>query len=118
MSFAGPEHRRVLGVSADAPLATCYDLLGISRSASKDDVEQAMLRRMVQVRKYQVGAYQIQALELMSDLGQAYVTLSNPQARAAYDRSLSAGSGTDQTVEEVAAEVLAETVRQRARAPV
>jgi hypothetical protein len=117
MSFAGPEHRRVLGVAADAPLATWYDLLGISPSASREDVEQAMLRRMVQVRKYQVGAYQMQALQLMSDLGQAYVTLSNPQARAAYDRSLSALAGADQTVEDVAAEVLAEAGRQRVRVP-
>lgn len=88
MHFDTPAFRHVLGVAPDVPLATWYDLLGVPADADRQAVEQAVFARMVQVRKYQVGAYQEQALALLSELGQAYVSLTDPESRAQYDASL------------------------------
>jgi hypothetical protein len=62
----------------------------------------------VQVRKYQVGAYEEQALTLLNELGLAFVTLTDDESRAQYDRSLSSTFISGAGVEDIAAEVLGE----------
>jgi hypothetical protein len=86
MQFDDPVYRQILGLPAAAPLADWYDLLGVPRGESRESaLQQAMLGRIAQVRRYQLGAYQSQALELINELSQAYVCLSDAGSRLAYD---------------------------------
>jgi hypothetical protein len=85
-------YRHILSRSAAAPLATHYELLGVAQGESdRAALEQAMLDCVIKVRRYQVGAYQQQALELLNALGEAYVCLTDEETRREYERSLGIG---------------------------
>ena len=84
-----PAYLHILGLPAGTPLSNWYDLLGVPVfEGDRQKLEQAMLNRVVLVRRYQVGAYQQQSLALLNELSQAYVCLTDEESRQQYDRSL------------------------------
>jgi len=66
-----------------------YEILGVSRNASSDDLKQAF-RRLA--RKYHPDVNkQADAEERFKEINEAYAVLSDPEKRAAYDRFGHAG---------------------------
>ncbi len=66
-----------------------YDVLGISRQASSDDIKRAY-RRLV--KKYHPDIYRGEdANDRIKEINEAYEVLSSPEKRAAYDRFGHAG---------------------------
>ncbi|TVQ09986.1 MAG: molecular chaperone DnaJ [Leptolyngbya sp. DLM2.Bin27] len=69
-----------------------YDLLGISRNADQDDIKRAY-RRLA--RKYHPDVNKDSGAEdTFKEINRAYEVLSEPEARARYDRFGEAGLGT------------------------
>ncbi len=68
-----------------------YDILGVSRNASQDEIKSAF-RRLA--RKYHPDvSSEPDAEERFKEINEAYAVLSDPQKRAAYDRFGHAGVG-------------------------
>src|SRR5207247_11280696 len=68
-----------------------YEVLGVSRSASEDELKKAF-RRLA--KQYHPDANKEQGAEaLFIEVNEAYEVLSDPQKRAAYDRYGHAGVG-------------------------
>src|SRR5688500_2240961 len=77
-----------LGLPADAWPPDHYALLGLERGAGDAArIEQEVHERMARVRSYQLS-HPESATEAMNRLAQAYACLTDPQAKAAYDREL------------------------------
>ena len=80
-------YRDWLGVTSPSP--TYYDLLGVpplERDATR--ILQAAREVKRKIRAYQIGRYRKQALDLLSDVGQAVSVLTNAARRQAYDNEL------------------------------
>jgi len=83
-------YRDWLGVESPSP--TFYDLLGVpplERDAAL--ILQAGREVKRKIRAYQIGRYHKQALDLLSDVGQAVSVLTNAAKRRAYDNDLLRG---------------------------
>ncbi len=71
----------------------CYQVLGVARTASPAEVRAAFVR---QVKRHHPDALGLEAmrqaapLRRLHDIQAAYRVLSNPEARAAHDRTLEA----------------------------
>ncbi len=80
-----------LGIAPDQWPPDHYTLLGLpAAEADAERIEQQVQQRLERVRRYQL-THPEAATEAMNRLAQAYVCLSDPQARRAYDRSLFGG---------------------------
>jgi hypothetical protein len=80
-------YRDWLGVESPSP--TYYDLLGVpplERDATL--ILQAGREVKRKIRAYQIGRYRKQALDLLSDVGQAVSVLTNAAKRRSYDNDL------------------------------
>lgn len=66
---------------------THYDILGVSRDASSDEIKQAY-RRLARKYHPDVNPGDPEAVETFQRLSQSYHVLSDPDARARYDRQL------------------------------
>jgi hypothetical protein len=79
--------REWLGVERPEP--SYYGLLGVPELETDEEVIlQAGRRVKRKVRAYQIGLYRKQALGLLSEVGQAVSTLTNPEKKRAYDNEL------------------------------
>lgn len=88
---------------------TYYDLLGLPRNASYEDVKHAFRREIAKYHPDKVqhlGAeFQEIAASKAAVLTQAYKTLGNADARAEYDAKIGGGAPVLPTVEEAPAEI-------------
>jgi len=90
--FRDPVYPQMLGMDSGELIKDCYALVGVKQFESDEtEIEQAILRRFEQVRRYQVGKYEDYALQLIDALGRAYSCLTNDQEREAYNRTLEGG---------------------------
>ena len=71
-----------------------YKVLGVSRDASQDAVQQAH-RKLVRKYHPDANAEDPQAEERFKEIQQAYETLSNPQKRREYDKRFHTSSKED-----------------------
>jgi hypothetical protein len=79
-----------LDIPADRRPPTYYDLLGISPTeCDSNAIEQAALRRLGKVRRFQLGQHGDLSQALATELSRARLVLMDPDRRAAYDESLS-----------------------------
>lgn len=71
--------------------ATFYELLGVGRRASPDDIRSAYRRR---AQKFHPDKYRGRgdAAALMTQINRAYEVLSDPQQRSAYDQDIAAAA--------------------------
>lgn len=70
-----------------------YEVLGISTSASENDIKKAYRKLAVRWHPDKNPNDQQNAAEMFKLIGEAYETLSDPQARREYDLSRSRGGG-------------------------
>ncbi|KAJ2000203.1 hypothetical protein GGI04_004242 [Coemansia thaxteri] len=70
-----------------------YAILGVSRSASRDDIRSAYMKKAVQVHPDRNSSPN--ATREFQDLADAYYTLSDPARRAEYDRTHKRTRGAD-----------------------
>src|SRR5262245_55067040 len=89
-----PPNRRARIVDArfcigcgDVPMSTLYHDLGLSEGASHEQVK-AAFRRLARRFHPDVNAGNAVAEQRFKEVSQAYETLADPDARAAYDRAL------------------------------
>ena len=77
---------------------TYYQLLGIaSDEADSEVIREAALRQVNHIRTYQTGPNAQICQTLLNEIGQARVTLLNPEKRKDYDARLGIGSGEEGT---------------------
>lgn len=77
-----------LGLPADGWPPDHYNLLGLERGeANRDRIEQHVHEHLERVRRYQL-AHPEQVTEAMNRLAQAFVCLTDPDAKRAYDATL------------------------------
>lgn len=87
--FNAPIYKKILGLDAGATISDWYSLLGLAKFESDEaKIDEAMLQRFEQARRYQVGNYQDQALRLIDEMGRAYACLTDDQTRQTYDETL------------------------------
>jgi hypothetical protein len=68
---------------------THYSLLGLTYLETDHDcIQEAYLSRYQAVRRYEVGPRQEAAVQLLEDLSRAFLILSNPNRKRAYDKTL------------------------------
>ncbi|MGB2966463.1 MAG: hypothetical protein WBD14_03505, partial [Phycisphaerae bacterium] len=80
-------YREWLGVTSPAP--TYYDLLGVPPMEWDSAVILQAAREVKRkIRSYQIGRYRREALDLLSDVGQAVSVLTNADRRRLYDNEL------------------------------
>jgi hypothetical protein len=80
-----PYHRWLAIPKGQRP-PTYYQLLGLATDERDAEViEEAALRQTSHVRTYQTGPYAEQCLAILNEIGQARVTLLNPDKRREYD---------------------------------
>ena len=79
--------RRELEYCGDPPMSTLYHILGLPKGANHEQVKAAFRTR---ARRFHpdVNAGNAAAEERFKEVSQAYETLADPTARAAYDRAL------------------------------
>src|SRR5437879_471158 len=76
---------------------TYYQLLGIaSDEADPEVIREAALRQVNHIRTYQTGPHAQVCQALLNEIGQARVTLLNPEKRKDYDARLGIGTGEDE----------------------
>src|SRR5262249_62009984 len=68
-------------------MSTLYHILGLSQAASRDQVK-AAFRTLARRFHPDVNTRNDAAEQRFKEVSQAYVTLADPDARAAYDRAL------------------------------
>src|SRR5262245_32226870 len=68
-------------------MSTLYHILGLSQDASREQVK-AAFRTLARRFHPDVNVRNDTAEQRFKEVNQAYVTLANPDARAAYDRAL------------------------------
>lgn len=80
-------YRDWLGLNTAAP--SYYGLLGVPELESDETAIHHAARRVKRkLRAYQIGLYRKQALEVLSDVGQAVSVLTNPEKKRAYNNDL------------------------------
>jgi formylglycine-generating enzyme required for sulfatase activity len=83
-----------LKIPADRRPPTYYDLLGVPQfSQDVEAIREAAMRRMADVRRYQLGSRSAEAIQLLGELSLAYDTLTTDVRRQQYEQSLQ-GPGT------------------------
>lgn len=83
-STAGSPHRRLS--STDSQVEDLYEILGVGRSASPDEIH-AAYRRIAQIYHPDVCSHP-DAAERMARVNKAYAVLKDPQVRKKYDALL------------------------------
>jgi len=86
---AGPldPYRDWLGLKTLERPPSYYALLGLAELENNPHAISESSRQLKKtVRAYQIGQYRTQALALMTEIGQAVDTLTDPRKKAAYDR--------------------------------
>jgi hypothetical protein len=82
-----------LGIPPDQWPPDHYTLLGLpSGEQDTDRIERQVQQRLEQVRRYQLASPEA-ATEAMNRIAQAFVCLTDPQARRTYDQSLFGAAG-------------------------
>jgi hypothetical protein len=95
-TFNEPVYKKILGLDGGTTVSNWYSLLGVEEFESDEaKIDQAMLRRFEQARRYQVGSYEDQALRLIDELGRAYACLTNDETRRSYDKTLGGQAASD-----------------------
>lgn len=89
-----------------------YELLGLSKEASQEDIRQAY-RKLARKYHPDINPYDPQAEERFKEVQRAYEVLSNPKKRREYDQRLSASSRKGGTGRKGAAATVAATGRPR-----
>jgi curved DNA-binding protein CbpA len=79
--------RRGLEYRRDSPMSTLYHILGLSQDASREQVK-AAFRTLARRFHPDVNIRNDAAEQRFKEVSQAYETLADPEARAAYDRAL------------------------------
>src|SRR5579872_3697735 len=74
------------------PTKDFYDVLGINRTASADDIKRAY-RALARKHHPDVSEDKAEAEHRFKEINEAYEVLSDPQKRAQYDRYGSVGNG-------------------------
>lgn len=88
-------YHRWLAIPRDQRPPTFYQLLGIAPNETDAEViKEAALRQASHIRTYQTGRYAKESQALLNEIGQAKVTLLNPDKRKEYDARLGL-TGTD-----------------------
>jgi len=83
-----PYHRWLAIPQGQRP-PTYYQLLGIAPNETDAEViQEAALRQASHIRTYQTGRYAKESQALLNEIGQAKVTLLNPEKRKEYDARL------------------------------
>ncbi|HVW39567.1 MAG TPA: hypothetical protein VHB99_19750 [Pirellulales bacterium] len=89
-------YRQWLGIPPDQRPPNHYELLGLD--LSEDDAERiraASLQRSAAVRRYCLGQHGAEATRLLGEIAAAFACLSDPAAKAAYDRQLTGGESSE-----------------------
>jgi hypothetical protein len=80
-------YRDWLGLNHASP--SYYGLLGVPELESDETAIHHAARRVKRkLRAYQIGLYRKQALEILTDVGQAVSVLTNPEKKRAYDNEM------------------------------
>ena len=113
-AFNEPVYKKILGLAADGVVSDWYSLLGVERFESDEaKIDQAMLRRFEQARRYQVGSYEDRALRLIDELGRAYACLTNEETRRSYDKTLDRQTVSDAFTDALEAVLLNDVVEAK-----
>lgn len=117
-AFEDPASKKILGLEGDATISDWYSLLGVEKFESDEaKIDQAMLQRFEQVRRYQVGNYENQSQRLIAELGRAYACLTDEEDRRSYDKTLGGDTVAD-AIEAVLLNDMVETIAVPAETPV
>src|SRR5581483_2723920 len=96
-SVSGQEVTAMAAADHPGPVPDLYQLLGVARDASREQIAQAWRRRAraehPDVRPGRPGDEAAQAGARFRALAGAWQVLSDPGRRAAYDRALARGQG-------------------------
>ncbi len=110
-AFNEPIYKKIMGLEANATIRDWYSLLGLAKFESDETkIDEAMLQRFEQARRYQVGNYEDQALRLIDELGRAYACLTDDDARRNYDRTLGGKAGSDAVADAIEEVLLSDVV--------
>lgn len=110
-AFNEPVYKKILGLEGNRIVSDWYSLLGVAKFESDEaKIDEAMLRRFEQARRYQVGSYENQALRLIDELGRAYACLTNDDTRLSYDKTLGDQPDSDAFADAMEALLLNEVV--------
>ncbi len=110
-AFNEPIYKKIMGLEANATIRDWYSLLGLAKFESDEaKIDEAMLQRFEQARRYQVGNYEDQALRLIDELGRAYACLTDDDARRSYDRTLGGKAGSDAVADAIEEVLLSDVV--------
>lgn len=92
-------------------MTTHYDVLGVSQTASSEEIRAAYLQRARDQHpdRFLDAAEKARAQDAFQKISEAFQALSNPQRRQAYDRELAAPQ--PQSPEEIAADAYARGVK-------
>ena len=89
-------YRQWLGIPPDRRPPNHYELLGLDLGeGDAEHIRAASLQRSAAVRRYCLGQHGTDATRLLGEIAAAFACLSDPAAKAAYDRQLSGGDSSE-----------------------
>lgn len=89
-------YQQWLGIPPDRRPPNHYELLGLDLGDDDADrIRAASLQRSVTVRRYCLGQHGAEATRLLGEIAAAFACLSDPAAKAAYDRQLTGDDGDE-----------------------